>query len=226
MSGATGPRVYALLCRRYVVASPVVQRFPGLDQTTRWVPDRSFVSTSRVVLNVRNVRFHKDGLVVVGLVAVIIGLQIGGRVLALTKSSDDIGLVLACLMGWSISVLPFHHELAHATVARREGIEVVAAGYSAGRAYVLLQAPSTGVTVRAWTRTLVAGVVSNGVVALAAFAWWLGRGGAKVDPTGAFLLGVFAMELSTAIANSVPVINNDGRQLLQALRIARSPVAS
>ena len=204
----------------------MIERQPtGLDQTTRWVPDRGFVSTSRVVLHVRGVRFHKDGLVLLGLVAVIIGLQIGGKMLALTETSEDIGLAFACLVGWSISVLPFHHELAHATVARREGIEVAGAGYSAGRAYVILQTPSIGVTFRAWIRTLVAGAVSNAVVALVAFAWWLALG-PKLDPSGAFLFGVFAVELLAAIANLVPVANNDGRQIRQTLRVARSPAVS
>lgn len=208
-----------------MVASSIDQRFPGLDQTTRWVPDRSVLSTSRVVVNVRSVHFHKDGLVLVGLVAVIIGLQVGGRMLGLTESSEDIGLALACVVGWICAATPVHHELAHAVVARRQGISVEGLGFSAGRAYVILRAPSTGVSVRAWIRTLAAGVVSNAVVAVAAFAWWLGPGGARFDPSGAFFLGVAASELLTAITNAVPVANNDGRQILQALRLARSPVA-
>ena len=205
--------------------SAVDQRYPALNQTTRWVPDRGYVSKSPVVLQLRRVRFHKDGLVLLGLVAVIVGLQVGGRILDLTESSEDIGLAFACVMGWSITVLPMHHELAHARVARREGIEVLAAGFSAGRAYVILEPPATGVTVRAWTRTLAAGAVSNAAVALVALAWWLSRG-PSLDPNGAFLLGVFAVELLAAITNLVPVANTDGRQIREALHIARSPLGA
>ena len=219
-----GVHVRVMLCRRLVVVFSVGQRFPGLDQTTRWVPDRWDVPTSRVVVNVRGMRFHKDGLVLVGLVAIIVGVQIGGRVLGLAESSDGIGLAIACVVGWTISGSPLHHELAHAVVARHAGIQVVGSGYSAARAYVLLHAPSTGVTVRAWIRTLAAGVVSNAVVALAAFVCWLGPGGAGFDPIGVFLLGIAASELLMVIGNATPVVDNDGRQILRALRIARSPV--
>ena len=200
------------------------QRYPGLDQTTHWLPQRGYVSNSPVVLQLGGVRFHKDGLVLLGLVAIIVILQVGGRALDLTESSEDIGLALACVMGWTITLSPMHHEWAHAAVARREGITVLAAGYSAGRAYVLLAPPATGVTVRAWIRTLAAGAVSNAVVALLALAWWMGRG-PELDPNGAFLLGVCATELLAAITNSAPVANTDGRQIRDALHLARSPAS-
>jgi Zn-dependent protease len=167
---------------------------------------------------------HRSGVVLLVLSAMLVGAPFLAGALIEPHWSDPVLVAMTLACTWSAVIAPLHHELAHAWVAKRLGIEVLESGYHLGGAYVVLHPPSTGVPLRAWICTLSAGPISNAVVGIVLLAGWSLIVGELFSAGGLFCMLVAAIELCTAFANSVPVPRRDGGGIAAALRMARSPV--
>jgi hypothetical protein len=195
----------------------------GPDQQTRWVPTRYRVPTSRVIWQRGKFRLHQSAvrLLVVSALLVIVPTIAGLLIEPPLMSPTSVAVAYA--MAWAFTLSFLHHELAHALVARRHGIETLAMGFHGNGAYVRFRRTSTAVPPHAWVRILAAGPVSNAVVGSALLAGWLATGAGLSDPLGLFFLLAGVMELVWAAATGVPVRDNDGREIVDALRLSRSP---
>lgn len=153
------------------------RRYPGLDQQTRWIPSRCAPPSSRVIWQLGKFRLHRSALPLLFLSALYVGGPFVAGALIDRRFSHPVIVALTFAMAWGCMIVPLHHELMHSIVARHFGIETRASGYHLGGAYVVLHAPSTGVTPRAWIWTMSAGPISNAIVGIALLAGWLTSGG-------------------------------------------------
>lgn len=199
-------------------------RYPGLDQTTRWVPSRYAPSPSPVIWEHGGLRVHRAALLtLIPSVLVALAPFLGGAFID-DGLSDPLVVVVAFVIAWPGTVSAIHHEAAHVLVARHFGIGIRWVGYSGSGAYTIFHPPSTGVTLRAWIWTVAAGPISNAAVGFAMLAGWSIAGSSWFTAGGTFCMLVAAVELTTSLANAVPTPKSDGGAVLDALRIARSPV--
>jgi Zn-dependent protease len=162
--------------------------------------------------------------VVLGFIVALVSSQFSGYLFISDFHIDASGLGLAVMVAWTFAVAPLHHELAHAWVARRQGIAVAMVGFHGSGAYVTLRPDSTGVTPRGWIKTLAAGPISNLGMGVALLACWLALGGDGSGAPNSVLLSVAAAELLTALLNAVPHPRTDGGAIREAFRLARASV--
>lgn len=195
----------------------------GLDQQTRWVPSRYLVPTSRVIWQRGRFRLHHSAvrLLVVSVLFVILPLVAG---VALDSSPADplfVGTAFALVWAFTISFL--HHELAHAVVARHFGVETLAVGFHGNGAYVRFRPSSTGVEPRTWVWILAAGPLSNAVAGALLLVGWWATGADLNSAVSVFCLVAGVIELVWAFVTAVPIRENDGSEIVDALRLSRSP---
>jgi len=202
------------------------QRYLGLDQHTRWLPTRNVPTSSRVVYRHGTFCLHRSGAAWLILVGLLVSLPYLAGAILEPAFGDPLFQAMALAAAWTATVTPLHHELAHALVANRAGISVVRSGFHFGGAYVVLRPPSTGVTVRDWIRTLAAGCASNLTVGGALVAGWLIVGDGWYNPAGVFVILVAGSELCVGIVNAIPQPRSDGGAVAEAMRLARSPLAT
>ena len=124
---------------------------------------------------------------------------------------------LALALPWAFVVSFVHHELAHALVARRYGIETYAVGFHGNGAYVEFEQTDHEVTAQQWIRVLAAGPVSNAVAGAVLLTSWLAMGGGWSSSATVFCLVAGTFELVWALESAVPFRANDGRAILDAL---------
>ena len=199
-------------------------RYPGLGQHTRWVPTRNAPTSSRVVYRHGKFRLHRSGAATLILVGLLVSLPYLAGAILEPAFGDPVFQAMAFAVAWMATVTPLHHELAHALVAKRAGISVVRSGYHFSGAYVELRPPSTGVTVRDWIRTLAAWCASNLTVGGALVVGWMMFGDGWFNAAGVFVMLVAAIELCVGIANAIPQPRSDGGAVVEAMRLARSPL--
>jgi hypothetical protein len=200
----------------------LMQRYPGMDQRTRWTPARYVPPTTRIVWRYGRFVLHRSGAILLALVVLAAGSVFAAMITLDVFDLVFVALLLAC--AWPVTVSPAHHELAHALMARRVGIAVERAGFHAGGAYVVFRPDADGVTVREWIRVLSAGIFSNLAVGTILVVGWSLLGDGWFTAGGLFCLLASSIEYCIAVTNAIPQGSSDGGAVKDALRVARSPL--
>jgi hypothetical protein len=195
----------------------------GLDQQTRWVPSRYLVPTSRVIWQRGRFRLHHSAVRLLVVSALFVSLPLVAGLALDSSLADPLFVGTAFALVWAFTISFLHHELAHAVVARHFGVETLAVGFHGNGAYVRFRPSSTGVEPRTWVWILAAGPLSNAVAGVLLLVGWWAAGADLSSAVSVFCLVAGVIELVWAFVTAVPIRENDGREIVDALRLTRSP---